>query len=557
MQGGLGNDTFHGAITVGSSHVSFWGGAGADSFNFSTIAGTAGTAYFWNEGGDDTLVFGSLVSHGSTSYANAFFSVTSGASSNISFADSQALTANSYTNMFGVAGAVLDNTIGFVSGAVGTNMVTLTFGSTSTLGYSSTFGSFVIQGSNAEGITSAFSGYSSTETQLCSVLLRPSQPSADHSFRNPSVENESPLIEGAFLCFSTSRFVWLPPTRLHPSQRRCLPGRRLFYEGDRLSAEVRLFSSAIAGHLHFSELVAGCAQIHRSHGVATEQQPISAFAAFQACQPEPSSPQEAWQQLLPVADLPDALLFWALHRCLPSLAGAEPAKRIRLLQRLASLLCMQWPRRPDLPYQVILRDVTGSLLKSAPQKWLKPGEFYSKPDAYLYQHQVAWAQGRFEAMWMGFLRGQLDGRYFPLSDHHMRGLSILGEAERSLQLFQQLYNHDPAQFQLGSVSNMLFIALGIDQLPQSFVSALTAHFHHLSNQAFASLPLPISSCSSQNLAGEREAFAGSRFSRSAPAPRRPILVADCSSSAFSIPGDQCCGKSSRSGSSPRRAQPAF
>ena len=35
-----------------------------------------------------TLVFGSLVSHGSTSYANAFFSVTAGASSNISFADS-------------------------------------------------------------------------------------------------------------------------------------------------------------------------------------------------------------------------------------------------------------------------------------------------------------------------------------------------------------------------------------------------------------------------------------------------------------------------------------
>ena len=328
-------------------------------------------------------------------------------------------------------------------------------------------------------------------TQLHSVLLRPSQPSADHSLRNPSVENESPLIEGAFLCSCNFKIRMAASQQTSPQPTALPAWEKTFYEGDRLSAEVRLFSAAIAGHLHFNELVAGCAQIHRSHGVATEQQPISAFAAFQVCQPEPSSPKEAWQQLLPVADLPDALLFWALHRRLPSLAGAEPAQRIRLLQRLASLLCLQWPRRPDLPYQVILRDVTGSLLKSAPQKWLNPGEFYSKPDAYLYQHQVAWAQGRFEAMWMGFLRGQLDGRYFPLSDHHMRGLSILGEAERSLQLFQQLYNHDPAQFLLGSVSNMLFIALGIEQLPQSFVSVLTAHFHHLSNQAFSSLPLPL------------------------------------------------------------------
>ena len=34
---------------------------------------------------------------------------------------------------------------------------------------------------------------------------------------------------------------------------------------------------------------------------------------------------------------------------------------------------------------------------------------------------------------------QLDGRFFPLSDHHIRGFSVIGEAERCLQLFQQLY----------------------------------------------------------------------------------------------------------------------
>ena len=51
-------------------------------------------------------------------------------------------------------------------------------------------------------------------------------------------------------------------------------------------------------------------------------------------------------------------------------------------------------------------------------------QVYSKPEAYLPQLQVALVQGRYEAMWLGFLRGQLDGRYVPLSDHHVRGLSL-------------------------------------------------------------------------------------------------------------------------------------
>ena len=145
-------------------------------------------------------------------------------------------------------------------------------------------------------------------TWLHSVLLLPSQPSADHSLRNPSVENESPLIEGAF-CSCNFKIRMAASHQTSPQPTALPAWEKTFYEGDRLSAEVRLFGSAMAGHLHFNELVAGCAQIHRSHGVATEQQPISAFAAFQVCQPEPSSPQEAWQQLLPVADLPDASLL--------------------------------------------------------------------------------------------------------------------------------------------------------------------------------------------------------------------------------------------------------
>ncbi len=267
---------------------------------------------------------------------------------------------------------------------------------------------------------------------------------------------------------------------------------KLFYDGYRLRAEVLLFGTAFAGNLQPFELVAGCAQIMRSHGVTTVEEPLSNFVAFQARQPEPSTRAEAWQQVLPVADLPDSLLFWVFYRRLPALVAAESPEGIRLLQRLAMLLHQSWPGRPDLPYQVLIREATGSLFQSAPNQLLRPGQVYSRPEAYLPQLQVAWAQGRYEEMWLGFLRGQLDGRYFPISDHHIRGLSIIGEAERCLHLFQQLYNRNPSEFQLGSVSNMLFMALGCEQLPQAFISTLSSHFQQLSAQAFSSLRLPTS-----------------------------------------------------------------
>ena len=302
---------------------------------------------------------------------------------------------------------------------------------------------------------------------------------------------------------------------------------KLFYDGDRLSAEVSLIGSALAGHLEPSELADGCAQIQRSHGVSTSRTPVSAFASFQAGQPEASSPQEAWQQLLPVADLPDALLFWAIHRRLPAIVDAEPSYRIRFLQRLALLIHHQMPGRPDLPYQVLIREGTGTLLKTAPKQWLQPGQFYSRADAYLPQLQVAWVQGRYEAMWLGFLRGQLDGRYFPLSDHHVRGLSLIGEADRCLQLFQQLYNRNPSEFQLGSISNLLFMALGCDPLPNDFVNTLSTHFKLLSDQQFASLSLPGEPTRSKPLSVQEKASAGSGFIRPPPASCWTFLVTNC------------------------------
>ena len=88
--------------------MSFWGGSGNDTFNFSGISGTGGTAYFWNEAGQDSIVLGNVVSNGAG--AGVAFGVTSGASLNISFLKGQTsaafgtgAAAGTITDLFSVA----------------------------------------------------------------------------------------------------------------------------------------------------------------------------------------------------------------------------------------------------------------------------------------------------------------------------------------------------------------------------------------------------------------------------------------------------------------------
>ena len=64
--------------------------------------------------------------------------------------------------MFGTAS---DKNAAFVSAAVGTNMVTLTFGLQGTgtfANHATQFGSFVLLGTNVEGITSSFTDFTAT-----------------------------------------------------------------------------------------------------------------------------------------------------------------------------------------------------------------------------------------------------------------------------------------------------------------------------------------------------------------------------------------------------------
>ena len=178
--------------------------------------------------------------------------------------------------------------------------------------------------------------------------------------------------------------------------------------GDRLGAEVLLLTSGFLGQIRDSELAAGCAQIHRSYGFNTAITPLSTFAVYQANQPEPKSSVEAWHQYLPVADLPDALLFWVLHRRLPALTSGDSVTRIRLLQRLAILLLRYFPCRPDLPYQVLMCEPTGVLLKSAPTKLLARSVVFTAR----ILHHLAVSFRDVTNLWLSWHMAQLHDGFF-------------------------------------------------------------------------------------------------------------------------------------------------
>lgn len=278
------------------------------------------------------------------------------------------------------------------------------------------------------------------------------------------------------------------------------PWQLRFYAGDRLRSEVQLLAAAFVGQISQYQLIDGCALLQLSYGSShTSGSFLSPFQQFQETCPEPQQLTDSSNQYLSAADCPDALMLWALVRRLPATGELGSNRRLRLLSRTAMLLMQRFPQRPDLPYQLLMLEPSGSLLRSAPRALLQPGQWYSRSQSYMVQLQVAWVQGRYEAMLLGSLKAQMDGRHFPLSDHHIRGFSIIGEAERCLKLFQGLYNCTPGQFQLGSLSNLLFMALGCEQLPQALVTALTNQFDCLSKSSISISDLPVQSSLPQRL----------------------------------------------------------
>ncbi|KZR84360.1 hypothetical protein PMIT1342_00077 [Prochlorococcus marinus str. MIT 1342] len=255
-----------------------------------------------------------------------------------------------------------------------------------------------------------------------------------------------------------------------------------FYKGRRLDAEVSIHAASLRGDLDVVNAVEACRLLQRSHGVKVTGSPGTTFERSQENIGKISDPREALRQLLAYSELPDALMLWIIHYRLPQLL--EPQEKISLLQRLAILLYLKFPERKDLSYHCLTSEPTGALLKGAPQRMLRPGDWYTQAYPYLPMLQVAWSQGRFEQMWLSVAAAQNDGRYFPISDHHIRALSVIGEASRCLDLFRRLYEASPVEFTIGSISNLLFLSLGSEELPHEFLDQLHRHFDQLAQKMF-------------------------------------------------------------------------
>ena len=270
-----------------------------------------------------------------------------------------------------------------------------------------------------------------------------------------------------------------------------LPWEKCFYSGDRLQAEISLLADGFRHPHAVKDVVTGLRLIHSSFGAPFEDQPVSFFAKYQSDQPDASkSSFDAIEQYLLVADLPDALLFWFFCRRFSSFQPSYSDKYVEMINRLLRLLCCRFPLRPDLLYQVLCNEPRGLLLRSAPKSVIPMGALYTPIAGYPLNLQAAWVQGRYESMWLGFLRAQVDGRYISVSDHHVRALSLIGEDARCFAIFIRLYMENPSSFQAGSISNLLFMALGLDPINHKIIHTLSSHFHSLALNLIADKSLP-------------------------------------------------------------------
>ena len=111
--GGAAADTFSGGISAGASGVSFWGGTGADTFNFSTgISNASGTAYFWNaDAGTDSI----NLSAATAVTQNLGFGVSTGSGLIINFGSTSNGFASNSTNLFTFTGTAAGGLVTYSS----------------------------------------------------------------------------------------------------------------------------------------------------------------------------------------------------------------------------------------------------------------------------------------------------------------------------------------------------------------------------------------------------------------------------------------------------------
>ena len=268
----------------------------------------------------------------------------------------------------------------------------------------------------------------------------------------------------------------------------------LFFAGQRLAAEVNLLAHAFRnpGFALSAELV----PLQRSFGLTVDQAdnhdqttPLLALSQqYQLSAQQPASLRSLIQQH---PHYPDPLLLLGLSYLLP--AASSPSQRQQYFQRLGRLLSFRFPHRPDLVLQLIAADAAFAVLKSLPDQALPASSYYANTHCALFHLQALWAKGRYQALHHTYIHYILSRRWFPHSDFLLRGFTIIARIERTDQLFRFIHQRNHHELQLTTISNMLFTALGLEQLDQLHIASLVADYRRLSpaSTAIAAPPLPL------------------------------------------------------------------
>ena len=261
-----------------------------------------------------------------------------------------------------------------------------------------------------------------------------------------------------------------------------------FFSGQRLQAEIQLLAKC-ASEPNL-DLSADFALIHQSYGSVVDADD-SNHQHFEHCSDVGSLAycyelykklandvanrrSSVWQ----LPDMPDPLLLHGLQDLLCSSQLAF--KRQELFLRLGNLLSYRFPNRPDLILQLIAFENAFSVLKSLPDIQFPASAFYRNNQCCIYHLHSLWIKGRYEQLVHDYCHYCFQARWFPLSDFLLRSYTILGLSERVSALFKNVYNIYHSQLTVITVSNMLFIELGREDLDIEHVSCLIDDYRHLS-----------------------------------------------------------------------------
>jgi predicted O-linked N-acetylglucosamine transferase (SPINDLY family) len=171
------------------------------------------------------------------------------------------------------------------------------------------------------------------------------------------------------------------------------------------------------------------------------------------------------------------LLLWATQHVFPTLT--DRFTRRTALQRLGWLLLHQFPQRLDLLLALVAAEGATEVLRSLPEKSAPASCFYTHTPPAMQYLQSLWVKGRYSQLLSAYVHYQLQRRWFPSSDYMLRCYTMVGAIERVDRLFRAIAQRHRAELLPMTLSNMLFTALGLEQLDQDYVAQLVQQWRDL------------------------------------------------------------------------------